>query len=352
MKRLEALDSLRGIAALLVVIYHYSTRYYQIYSQSNHINFTLEFGKLGVNMFFVISGFVIFMSLLKVEKPLDFIVTRFIRLYPIFWIAVIFTFLATHVFTLENRSVEFKDMIVNLTMIPSIFNTPYVDGVYWTLLYELKFYILIFTIYLLGFLNRINLLSILALFIIILFRLTNFESFFIFKILNFILIFEYLPYFISGIMFFKIYENIHNKFTIIILIISFIINLFNSELDTLWFIILLYILFTLLSFHKLNWIANNFLVYLGTISYSLYLIHQNIGYIILNYLFSENVHPLYSFLLAILISILISSILTYFIEKPIIKYLRDYYKNKEKVIKIFFHKFKLTKSLVKIKNVK
>jgi peptidoglycan/LPS O-acetylase OafA/YrhL len=116
------------------------------------------------------------MTLLKIEKPIDFIVTRFIRLYPIFWIAVIFTFSIVSIFQLENRSVSFTDMLLNLSMIPALLNTPYVDGVYWTLLFELKFYLLIFVIFLFGFINKIEYLSILFLIIIIISKLLNMQD--------------------------------------------------------------------------------------------------------------------------------------------------------------------------------
>jgi peptidoglycan/LPS O-acetylase OafA/YrhL len=352
MKRFEALDALRGIAALLVVIYHYSTRYYEIYPQLNSLGFTIEFGKLGVNMFFVISGYVIFMTLLKIEKPIDFVITRSIRLYPIFWIAVIFTFIITAIFHLENRSVSFLDMIINLTMIPSLLNTPYVDGVYWTLLYELKFYFLIFLIYLFGFINKIEYLSFIPITIIIVSNLINIEDMLIFKILNFIFFFEYLPYFLSGIMIYKIHEKNYSKLTIIVLILSIIINLTTIEFKFIWFIFFIYFLFILVSINKINWISNKILIYFGAISYSLYLIHQNLGYIVLNYLYSKNFLPLFSFLFALIISIIISSVFTYYIEKPTIKILKNIYKRNYEKINIFLSNYKFTNFLVVNKYVK
>jgi peptidoglycan/LPS O-acetylase OafA/YrhL len=153
-------------------------------------------------------------------------------------------------------------------------------------------------------------------------------------------------------MLYKIHEKSFTKLTIIILISAFLINLLNAEFRYFWFLTLIYFLFILVSLHRLNWISNKFLIYLGSISYPLYLIHQNLGYIILNYSFVKNIHAIYSFLLALIISIIVSSILTYLIEKPIIKALKKIYKTNNEKINFFLYKSKFTKFLVVNKNAK
>jgi peptidoglycan/LPS O-acetylase OafA/YrhL len=90
--RLFELDVLRGIAALGVVMYHYTTHYDELYGHSQKVLIYFPFGQYGVELFFIISGFVIFMSLERTKSSLDFIVGRFSRLYPAYWTAVILTF--------------------------------------------------------------------------------------------------------------------------------------------------------------------------------------------------------------------------------------------------------------------
>lgn len=350
MKRFEALDALRGVAAILVVIYHYTVRYFELYPQTYNFSNFMEFGKLGVNMFFIISGYVIFMTLLKIEKPIDFLVTRFIRLYPIFWVAVIFTFAIVYSFNLENREVSISDMLINLTMIPALFKTPYVDGVYWTLLYELKFYLLIFLVYISGLIKKIEYLAIFPIIIIISSFIFNIEHTLFYKILNFFLILDYLPYFISGIMLYKIHEKNYNILTICVLVTTILINLYNIKYDFLWFILLTYLIFILISLNKINWISNKFLVYLGSISYSLYLIHQNLGYIVLNYCNKIDLESYLSLFIAIMLSIFISSVITYIIEKPIINYLKNKYKKEKENIVYCLNNSKICKFLVVHKN--
>jgi len=61
--RLTGIDALRGLAAISVVFYHYTTRYQQKFGFAEPPGIEFPFGHLGVNLFFVISGFVIFMTL-------------------------------------------------------------------------------------------------------------------------------------------------------------------------------------------------------------------------------------------------------------------------------------------------
>ena len=78
--RLTELDSLRGIAAMAVVLFHYTTRFTELYGHTAPPVFSVPLGHLGVNLFFMISGFVIFMTLERTLTSRDFIISRFSRL--------------------------------------------------------------------------------------------------------------------------------------------------------------------------------------------------------------------------------------------------------------------------------
>lgn len=146
--RLLELDALRGIAALAVVIFHYFYRYNTIYGHENLPSDWAYFGQLGVELFFMVSGFVIFWTLNRVDKPLDFLVSRFSRLYPAYWLSVIITFFIVAIFTLPGREVSLTQAILNLLMFHEYLKIPHVDGVYWTLTVELTFYFWMFFLYL------------------------------------------------------------------------------------------------------------------------------------------------------------------------------------------------------------
>jgi peptidoglycan/LPS O-acetylase OafA/YrhL len=92
----------------------------------------------------MISGFVIFMTLDRTQRPLDFVVSRFSRLFPAYWIAIAITFSVLTIFGLGNRSVSITELLINLTMVQDFFCVKNIDRSYWALLYELFLYCIMF----------------------------------------------------------------------------------------------------------------------------------------------------------------------------------------------------------------
>ncbi|MEU4682416.1 acyltransferase family protein [Streptomyces xinghaiensis] len=147
--RLRALDGLRLVAALMVACYHYGGRDGDIgraWGTSPADQFPtasqgFAYGSLGVQIFFVISGFVICMS--GWGRPLrSFFASRVARLYPAYWVAVV---LVTLVFALPwvaYDAVSPSDALVNMTMLQEPVGAERVLGVDWTLWVELRFYVL------------------------------------------------------------------------------------------------------------------------------------------------------------------------------------------------------------------
>jgi len=134
--RLHYLDSLRGIAAIMVVIYHFIERTPLV----NNVFFeVVNFGKVGVVAFFILSGMVIPYSFKSDDRPLvSFWVSRFFRLYPAYWFSI---FLAVVVaYYIYGNPVGVGAVIINMTMFQSIMKTPDLFGVYWTLIIEMFFY--------------------------------------------------------------------------------------------------------------------------------------------------------------------------------------------------------------------
>lgn len=100
-----------------------------------HHTFAFHYGKLGVYLFFMISGFVIYFSLHKGLK--EYAIGRFLRLYPLFWICITLTYLVT-LFYGNNLSLD--RYLIGLAMFNDGKIAQLIDGSYWTLTFELLFY--------------------------------------------------------------------------------------------------------------------------------------------------------------------------------------------------------------------
>ena len=133
--RIPELDLLRFIAAVSVVLFH-ATNWP---ADPNLLTRVATYGSLGVPLFFMISGFVILMTAQN-RSGIEFINSRIARLYPSFWVAVLLSALALAL--LADDPPSLANIAANLTMQPHVFDQPYIDMVYWTLVVEIKFYAL------------------------------------------------------------------------------------------------------------------------------------------------------------------------------------------------------------------
>jgi peptidoglycan/LPS O-acetylase OafA/YrhL len=149
--RLHALDGLRLVCALGVAGYHYSVswRLDGVHAPEFHLpsaSHVLIYGFLGVEMFFLISGFVIGMSAFD-RTPRQFVAARIARLYPAFWACVVITATVVTVLPVStgvpvSGVPTVREIAVNLTMLAEPAGVRLVDTVYWTLWAELRFYLL------------------------------------------------------------------------------------------------------------------------------------------------------------------------------------------------------------------
>ena len=131
--RLPGVDLLRGLAAIGVMICHYS-RVVQAYFDPGFP--ILWPGDWGVEVFFAISGYVILMTAHRSRGRRAFLWARFVRLAPAFYVCLAMTTAAV----IAEGARPTAAWLLNLTMVPVWFGTPMVEGVYWTLGYEIAFY--------------------------------------------------------------------------------------------------------------------------------------------------------------------------------------------------------------------
>ena len=91
--RLAPLDGMRGLAILLVIVFHFFQRFPEYYPYGDEILPLASHGYLGVHLFFIISGFVIALTLSKKPTLLQFAVGRFVRLWPAMLVCSTLTFI-------------------------------------------------------------------------------------------------------------------------------------------------------------------------------------------------------------------------------------------------------------------
>ncbi len=158
--RLYVLDGIRLLAALMVAAHHYAGTWRtdqpgnliwdRPVSEIMPTVFRLaSYGWIGVEIFFVISGFVICMSCWG-RTPRQFFVSRVIRLYPAYWFAVLFTTAVLVAVPGVWERLQPREVLLNLTMLQAGSGVPNVDGVYWTLWSELRFYLLFLVVVAMG----------------------------------------------------------------------------------------------------------------------------------------------------------------------------------------------------------
>ncbi len=330
--RYKELDALRGMAALLVVLFHFSMGREQL-------NLGFFVGITGVDLFFLISGFVIFMSISNVSKVSEFAVNRFTRLYPTYWTCVTITFLVKILVTfygVKTFNVTFHQYLINLTMFQFYLNSPSMDGSYWTLIIEMIFYILIGLLFAFKGVKNIIPAGVIILGLLsigYIFPASNYSTV-LNKVIWVIPFIQCIPLFLAGIVFYKIINCQEKCFWYyIVLILCFVVKIlpldnggFISHPQYVLMLVIYFSLFILFVNHKLGFIISKPTLFLGKISFALYLIHQEISTeVILPFLINQH-HLNYWFaaLIDLTIVILLATGITYWIEIPAGKRLNNY----------------------------
>jgi peptidoglycan/LPS O-acetylase OafA/YrhL len=162
--RLAYIDALRGVAAICVMYFHYALGMLGMPGVYDGIDRQIasalcefvEFGKFGVALFFIISGFVIPSSLGLRGDIKNFMVSRFFRLYPMYWVTIA---IAVSIAALSRTAFAPTTVLANITMLQGFAHIPDVVGVFWTLQIELIFYALCICLAFTGRIKHTNVLT-------------------------------------------------------------------------------------------------------------------------------------------------------------------------------------------------
>lgn len=139
----EGLQALRALAALMVVVHHALEESLYAHAPPAAPDWLTTAGAAGVDIFFVISGFIMltiaFPSAGAPDTPLRFLSKRIARIYPLYWLAAAAVIAAWSVGFYDSLALTGASIVRSLLLLPS---EPLIVGVAWTLVHEMNFYVL------------------------------------------------------------------------------------------------------------------------------------------------------------------------------------------------------------------
>jgi peptidoglycan/LPS O-acetylase OafA/YrhL len=148
---------LRGVAALTVLVQHGSEFLWPGYYRWSETVFRP--GECGVVVFFLVSGFIIPGSIERYRSLGRFWVGRFFRLFPMYWLAIgaalaLHFWFGRYWFDIPHNAHPLRGSLVNFTMVQEFLHTPSIIGSTWTLAYEMAFYVLVSVLFVAGLHHR------------------------------------------------------------------------------------------------------------------------------------------------------------------------------------------------------
>ncbi|MEU8549453.1 acyltransferase [Streptomyces roseoverticillatus] len=299
--RLRALDGLRLIAALMVAFYHYGGRDGDVsraWGVSPRHEFptlsgAFAYGCLGVEIFFVISGFVICMS--GWGRPLrSFVASRAARLYPAYWAAIVLVTVAFALPWVGYKTVSFSDTLVNLTMLQQPVGAQRVLGVCWTLWAELRFYALFALFVVLPGATRRRVLMFCAVWTLATVVTTASHV----EFLRVVVMPEYSSFFIGGIGLYLVHRFGNDLLHWGVVAVSFLVGQhyavaglwhvpnphyfsYRSPYVIVAVVALGYAAVAAVALGKLSWMNWRWLTLAGALTYPFYLVHEHLGWVVI-----------------------------------------------------------------------
>ncbi|GAB4539600.1 MAG: hypothetical protein Tsb0010_17850 [Parvularculaceae bacterium] len=329
--RFAELDALRGIAALWVLIFHYFLRYDQLYETRDRPLLRAPsgplfdegfIGLLPVCLFFMISGFVISLSLERSGTLYRFCVSRFSRLFPAYWTAAALTFAVGTLAPLPGQDYGAGQLLANLTMLQGFLYIPPIDGVYWSLAHELGFYALAAAAFSLGALKRPAWAFGAWLGLAVLIRFEPLTGPILPYRAQLAFALPFANFFLAGMIFYRIREGRARVADHILLAASAAASFLALPLSAAFIALAFWAVFAFAVAGRLQFLARRPLLFLGAISYALYLVHQMIGYRAIMSLEAAGAPPLIAVAAATALSIGLAAAITYIVERPAMRALR------------------------------
>lgn len=311
--RLTELDALRGIGALCVLIFHYSTRFHELFPQASHVPFSFPGGNYRVLLFFTISGFAIFFTLERIGTVADFVVNRFARLYPAYLAAMLCTLSIEYLAHATKLLIGPKAILFNFTMLQGFAFIPEVDGAYWTLTVEIAFYVCMIALWRFAGLRRLE--PMLALWLAVRWLYWAWPD--MPERIIMLLVLRYLPFFVIGMLSYRVWagrRTWRQQAPYAAMALASIATMETWDVTIVG--IMLLASFAALIRGHLRFLAIRPLIWLGGISYSFYLIHQHVGFVVMLEVAKAGYSPWIGFAAAFLVALVLGTIINRIVERP------------------------------------
>ena len=332
-ERILALDGLRGIAASAVLLNHFTSAYQNSYTFKGTVPFTLVRGVYGVPLFFLISGFVIFRTLERTKRSADFAKSRFVRLYPAFWLSVLISFVIRFAIPgpegFMDRARLIRRTIASASMVPYWFHIASINHSYWTLSVEMTFYVIMFALLYWNKLDHtVPVLTVLVALGAADAIVARFWPNPISPWLRSLLALEYIELLLIGVLLYKLTTHGTKPVYLLIIALCLAAPLVRVQLalhrpgEDLVLKLMLVVLVFLATTGRTQFLEWRPLVFLGTISYALYLNHAVLGTWIIYHAQRHDYSPSASIMLATAGSIILATAITFWFEKPVAASLR------------------------------
>ena len=320
------LDVTRGLSALFIVLYHYTSRYNENPSTLEYsIDWpvTISWGCAAVTTFFVLSGFLGAKHFNReVSSAIPFLKSKFLRLFPSFFVAVILTSTFTY-YLLPDAFCGIKDILLNFTMIPSLLGAKSVDGAYWTLQVEWTFY---FVIVFAMFISNQSIKKLIPLIWVSFSLFCNlfYHTIPFANIITTLAITRHSQEFIMGLCLYNLIVLKDNGMSIPTAFLCVVNQIVAQDLNHILFFIATILIICVSTLPNVDYIFHfkvfKPLIWYSRVSYPLYLIHQMIGFCILKCIIQ---YTPYSSWWIIVIPLTVVSILAglihHYIEVPMAK---------------------------------
>lgn len=366
-ERILFIHQLRAIATIMVMLWHltimfwYSNETISVYYNLKPIvggsgnlsmiytsiisalmNLGLDFGRFGVAIFFLISGYIIPYSIkenLSIKNKLLFLIKRILRIWPTYVCGFTISFIALYAYS-KFHSEEFmytiKDYFIQISLLRDFFWKTSIDGISWTLEVELKFYIFIFILLLFNRLysKKIIILSSIGMTIFNILFFANAQN----LLMNNLRLYQigsvvsdsfiYIIFTLFGLAIYNLSNrkwNIREMAVVFqVLLIAFVISILNSANNNVIRNFLVNYFSALILFVNFYFLRNHirnslFLNFFAEKSFAIYLIHGTIGYVMLSTLYEKGINVHMSILGVISLVLCLASLFNRYVEKPINK---------------------------------